>query len=322
MVLATLLCCLLATTAHATPTISQPTPTLTARHEISCSAEDVALANFAQALYELIASLNNQHPLTIALHETQTPETSNDEMPPLYRLQPSQVFGTFSCASAQLGQLLPPGQAQILRLFSIVTGAAATLLAKDEEAQEYRKYMEFKAAQTNQPPTKEMGGENNAHNTQENVLPSHSPINAHKLFSHAPNLTHSLMRNALQRALFLDEKALEKARVFLNVEENRPDFSRNIHALHNALAHVSFTLYTLEKARPTRTITHEVSQDFLELQSAETLDEHKAIIARGLASHATCDAFLQTLFNIINTAAQKCVQDTLAAIKNLKREQS
>ena len=260
------------------------------------SKKNAALINFSHSLKNLVALLGSQD---------QSPEV------PLYRLQPSQVFSAFSSLTQQIGQCLPPGQQKILGLFSIATGLAADLLSKDEQAQKYKEFLRYQAAQEAQESQKTRSIEDSLYtpassslvflSQQTQQLPQDDPAIG-QLFVCNPSIACVFLSKTLKTFNVLDDAALQ-AMISALHEEDAADL--RINSIKNALAEVSFSLHELGE-----TITPQ-PQQIKTLLTTQTVDEYRRVIDARTKTNIETAKFATNLFSLINQATRNLIQESL-----------
>lgn len=289
MIRAALLCIFLAplAAAHQEPPIAQQNTDLTTRNE--------ALIRFSSALKRFLNILENQN---------STPETALQltENAPLYRLQPSQVFSAFSQGSSQLGLLLPPAQQQILNAFSFVTAIAADLLKKDEQEQQYKKFLEFQAAQQNQE--KSFCPQNETKTEILIVSLAMGSLSLDTLLARSPQLACTLLDKSLENITFLGDRAASNMK--------RLSYSNHA-AAEVALAEVTFSIRELEKNMDFAGTPSE--KPFGELKAAQSTEDHYSIIHKNISNPQVNEQFLKNVFEHITTSTKKIIQLSLNQMK-------
>ncbi len=109
---------------------------------ISSKSHDDALIRFSQSIKRLLNLVTPQEALSL---QAITHKAQPKKELPLYRLQASQAFAAVSDVTRQMTQFMNPGQQQVIGLFSMATGLAAELLARDEQDQRYQEFLRQQA---------------------------------------------------------------------------------------------------------------------------------------------------------------------------------
>lgn len=192
--------------------------------QATLEARSVALTSLAQSLKSVVTLLNSDNPDLIARINalpTATHSTATSR-----HLNASDVFAAASSFTGQLSQCFQGGgQAPVLAIFSIVTGCAANLLAKDEADERRKAYEAFLASRGELP-------QRNFTASQELAIPRPHAI---------VRLASTNDFDLLSCYSFFDHSAILKAQDLLARPQTAQEIAQALKALSESLFAVSET---------------------------------------------------------------------------------